>query len=140
MSIWNRISSEGASGGEGVNQGATRILSATINGQPTDTDLIVPERGQLWLTSGTWTRGTGPANITLEIEYGNRHLHNNVDFIALLEVEDRLPASRLSRAADAANDEFGSYTFGDPMMHGRKSRVGDVNRWVQDQNHGIPIA
>src|SRR5690606_16379488 len=112
---------------------------ATINGQPTDTDLIVPEHGQLWLTSGTWTRSTGPANITLEVEYGNRHLMNGVDRVALLETVDRLPTSRISRAATQATDDLGSYGW-EPQNNGRPSRIPEVNEWCRTHDGRVPLA
>lgn len=139
MSIWNRTGSEGPSGGEGVNQGAARILAATIDGQAIDTDLIVPEHGQLWLTSGTWPRSTGPANIILEVEYGHRHLMNGVDRIALLEAVDRLPTSRISRAATQATDDLGSYGW-EPQNNGRPSRIPEVNEWCRTHDGRVPLA
>lgn len=138
LSLLKAIRSEGPSGGEGALAQINSIISATVDGTALNTADIDIEGWKLWLDGAMWSRARRP-NIVIEYEYGHRHLRNGVDRIALLELVNRLPASRLSPNAESSTDDFGSYGWA-PQNNGRPSRNPEVNAWMRSQDQRVAIA
>lgn len=137
ISLLNTVRSTGPSGGEGALGDIQKII--TINGDPVaDADVDI-DGWRIYWDAATFTYSPRP-NITIEYEYGLPSLRNGVDRIALLELADRLPASRRSRNTTQASDDLGTVTYWQPQNNGRPSRVPDVNAWVRAQDQRIPIA
>lgn len=136
ISLLDASKSQGPSGGEGARAYIQKVL--TINGEVVDEADIDIEGWRIYWDAGTFTRSHRP-DVTIEYEYGHPHLVSGVDRVALLEVADRLPTSRLSRAAVSANDDLGSYGW-EPQNNGRPSRVPEVNEWCRTHDERIPVA
>lgn len=139
LALYGPTRSEGPSGGEGYAHHINRILSLTIDDEAINTDLVEIDGARLWLTDGTFTYRRRPGNVVVEYEYGYPSLRNGVDRIALLELVNRLPASRLSPNAESSTDEFGTYSWA-PQNNGRPSRNPEVNAWCRSQDMRVPIA
>lgn len=139
LALYGPTRSEGPSGGEGYVHHINRILSLTIDDEAVDTALVEIDGARLWLTDGTFTYRRRPGNVVVEYEYGYPSLRNGVDRIALLELVNRLPASRLSPNAESSTDEFGTYSWA-PQNNGRPSRNPEVNAWCRSQDMRVPIA
>lgn len=127
---------EGPSGGEGAGVDIQRVIGATVNGSAVTG---VETDGVRLYRSGGFQRGTTPlSNVVVDVAYGLPHPRSGVDRVALLELVDRLPSSRVPRTATSARDELGSYGW-EPQNNGRPSRIPDVNAWlrVNDVRAGI---
>lgn len=138
LSLRNPIKSEGGSGGEGSRADVVRILSVTIDGTDQDVADFEIERSKLWYDGGVFSWARRP-NVVVEYEYGKAHPQNGVDRVALLELVDRLPTSRVSRSASSFNSELGTFSW-DPQNNGRPSRVPEVNAWVRAHDQRVAIA
>jgi len=80
-----------------------------------------------------------PGNVIVEIEYGLPSLRNGVDRIAMLEIADRLPASRRGRQTTSGTDDFGAFSW-EAQNNGRPSRVPEVNAWLRTNDARVAIA
>lgn len=120
------VRSEGVSGGEGAGRHISQVVAAAnssgaITGVETDgTRLEHPA----FATAGLFT---------VDVIYGRPHISDGVDRIALLELVDRLPASRIPRSAVRAQDELATVGW-EPQNNGRPSRVPDVNAWLRTRD------
>src|SRR5690606_21044079 len=119
ISLLDALSDEGPSGGEGHLRDINRILA--INGDPVDPDSVDIDGWRVTWWDGTF-RVSERDRVVIDYEYGLRHIRSGVDRIALLELCDRLPTSRLNRAATSSSDDLGSYGW-EPQNNGRPSRI-----------------
>lgn len=138
ISLADATKSEGASGGEGALMDISQILSVTVGGVAQTVANFEIEGWRLWHTTGSFPWARRP-NIVIEYVYGLPHPRDGADRIGLLELVERLPASRLDRAATTSTDEFGSYGW-DPQNNGRPSRVPEVNAWCRDHDVRVALA
>lgn len=111
----------GASGGQGARRDIHRVLASAndhgpISGVDTDGDTLIT--------------GLPAGRCTVDVVYGHPFLADGVDRIALLELIDRLPASRIPRSAVRAQDDLATVGW-EPQNNGRPSRVPDVNAWLR---------
>jgi hypothetical protein len=138
INLRHHVKSEGASGGEGSTRDIATIISATVNDVAVDVADIDIDGHNLYRSSGVWSCAQRP-NVVIEYEYGRPHPLAGVDRIALLELADRLPASRLSRAAVSSSDDLGAYSW-DPQNNGRPSRIPEVNAWLRSEDRRVMLA
>jgi hypothetical protein len=139
ISLRRTIRSYGPSSGEGAVREINELLAVTIDGTAVDVADLELDGAAIWHTTGTWTKPTYGPNVVVDYEYGNSHLRDGVDRIALLELVDRLPTTRVSRAATQTSDEFGTSTW-DPQNNGRPSRIPEVNAWCRDRDYRSEVA
>ena len=122
-------SSVGGSGGEGAHRDIQQVLTATIGGVDVS-DRVETDGIHLYLTSGVWSTATSRHNIVVEVVYGLPSVRLGVDRIALLELVDRLHASRIPPQAERYGDDLGSSSW-EAQNNGRPSRVPEVNAWLR---------
>ena len=137
ISLLDAVGDQGPSGGEGHLRDINRILA--INGEPVDPDSVDIDGWRVTWWDGRFQASGGKRRVTIDYEYGVPHLRGGVDRIALLELADRLPTSRLNRAATSSSDDLGSYGW-EPQNNGRPSRIPEVNEWCRQEGRGFVVA
>lgn len=137
ISLLDAVGDQGPSGGEGHLRDINRILA--INGEPVDPDSVDVDGWRVTWWDGRFQASGGKRRVTIDYEYGLRHIRGGVDRIALLELADRLPTSRLNRAATSSSDDLGSYGW-EPQNNGRPSRVPEVNEWCRQEDRRFVVA
>lgn len=137
ISLLDAVGDQGPSGGEGRLRDINRIIA--INGEPVDPDSVDVDGWQVTWWDGRFQASGGKRRVTIDYEYGVPHLRGGVDRIALLELADRLPTSRLNRAATSSSDDLGSYGW-EPQNNGRPSRVPEVNEWCRQEDRRFVVA
>lgn len=137
ISLLDAVGDQGPSGGEGHLRDINRILA--INGEPVDPDSVDIDGWRVTWWDGRFQASGGKRRVTIDYEYGVPHLRGGVDRIALLELADRLPTSRLNRAATSSSDDLGSYGW-EPQNNGRPSRVPEVNEWCRQEDRRFVVA
>ena len=137
ISLLDAVGDQGPSGGEGHLRDINRIIA--INGEPVDPDSVDVDGWQVTWWDGRFQASDGERRVTIDYEYGVPHLRGGVDRIALLELADRLPTSRLNRAATSSSDDLGSYGW-EPQNNGRPSRIPEVNEWCRQEDRRFVVA
>ncbi|MFO7294325.1 MAG: hypothetical protein C0P76_014705 [Acidimicrobiia bacterium] len=137
ISLLDAVGDQGPSGGEGHLRDINRIIA--INGEPVDPDSVDVDGWQVTWWDGRFQASAGKRRVTIDYEYGVPHLRGGVDRIALLELADRLPTSRLNRAATSSSDDLGSYGW-EPQNNGRPSRIPEVNEWCRQEDRRFVVA
>lgn len=137
ISLLDAVGDQGPSGGEGHLRDINRIIA--INGEPVDPDSVDIDGWRVTWWDGRFQASGGKRRVTIDYEYGVPHLRGGVDRIALLELADRLPTSRLNRAATSSSDDLGSYGW-EPQNNGRPSRVPEVNEWCRQEDRRFVVA
>ncbi len=111
--LWlpDAIATEGGSDGAGARRDIVQVLAADDGATVTPSNIkIDPRMGLLVRTDAAWRRpsSTDPFNVTVDVEYGVRHITEGVDWAALSLIRDRLVPSDIPDRALSWTDEFGN--------------------------------
>ena len=126
---------------EGSNHDINRVLSVTINGATVAVGNFVVDNSTIYRTNGTFPCGTSsnPLNVVVEYVYGTQPGSGGSTRAGLLVARDTLVASNISDRASSFSDELGTYRFTTPGIGIAVSTLPEVNQWVRDHSHMVPV-